>query len=76
MYRGSKQWSCGRTMVLYASSRTDVCLVWMFLLIKPSDLLAFELIVYKVNPLYNVFFFFFFFVLMNNKFSFLKGGLA
>ena len=33
------------TMVLYAASRTPVCLVLMFLLIKSSDLLAFELIV-------------------------------
>ena len=33
-------------MVLYAASRTPVCLVLMFLLIKPSDLLAFELILF------------------------------
>ena len=36
--------SCGRTMVLYAASWTPVYLVLMFLLIKPSDLLAFELV--------------------------------
>ena len=29
--------SCGRTMVLYAASRTPVCLVLMFVLIKPTD---------------------------------------
>ena len=33
-------------MVLYAASRTPVCLVLMFILIKPSDLLAFELILF------------------------------
>ena len=27
--------SCGRTMVLYAASRKPVCLVLMFLVIKP-----------------------------------------
>ena len=36
--------SCGHTMVLYAASRRPVCLVLMFILIKPNDLLAFELI--------------------------------
>ena len=38
--------SCGRTIVLYAVSRTPVCLVFDVSLIKPSDLLAFELILF------------------------------
>ena len=38
--------SCGRTIVLYAASRSPVCLVLMFLLINTSDLLAFELILF------------------------------
>ena len=38
--------SFGRTIVLCAASRTPVCLVLMFLLINPSDLLAFELILF------------------------------
>ena len=41
-------WPCGRIMVLYAASRTPVCLVLivLFLLINLSDLLAFELILF------------------------------
>ena len=33
-------------MVLYAASQTPVCLVLIFILIKPRDLLAFELILF------------------------------
>ena len=49
MYKGYTQETysrCGSTMVLFAASRTPVCLVLVFPLIKPNDLLASEQILF------------------------------
>ena len=52
VYNGATQWRRIRVVGVqwyYAASQTPACLVLMFLLIKPRDLLAFGLILFALK---------------------------